>query len=94
MGFRSALIVVNHVREEREKVELVKPFFMWHDTEASHLPCCKVLNPLQVVNVDFQIRELASIAYSRCGRAIEQYSGIMSALDRSANSLVAFAAPR
>ncbi len=55
-----------------------------------------------MVNVDFQIRELASIAYSRCGRAIEQYSGIMSALDRSENErrsininrLVAFAAPR
>ncbi len=61
----------------REEVELAKPFLICQVTEASPLSCCKALDPLQLVNIG----TLASIAYSRCGRAMVK---INASLDRSA----------
>ncbi len=36
---------------EREEVELTKPFVIWHVTRASHLPCCKAVDPLKLVYI-------------------------------------------
>ncbi len=36
---------------QREEVELAKPFLIWHVAKTSHWPCCKALDPLQLVYI-------------------------------------------
>ncbi len=57
---------------QREEVELVKPFLIWHVTVVSLWPLFKMSNSSQLVNIGYQIWIVTPFAY---GHTKAQYGG-------------------